>query len=145
MTLSVVKITLLPSVPFEHRQTLPAISAVYFVLSAQREIVYIGECGNLYARWVGKHHQRAPQMLRGGYRIHWQHLPDDVSIRRTVERQAINYFQPLWNRTEVVVDELKEITRYIHNVARHIGMDPQELHTQILKDWAYSRSFGKEV
>ena len=141
MTLSTVKISLFQSVAFEHRQDLPAIPAVYFVLNAQRDIVYIGEASDLQARWAGKNHHRAPQMRAGGYRIHWQYMPDDMQTRKAAERQAINYFQPLWNRTEVPADEMKEITSYIRRVAQHMGMDAADLHRQILKEWAYSRSF----
>lgn len=142
MTLSTIKISLLPSVAFEHRQDLPAISAVYFVLDAPRTIVYIGEASDLQARWAGKTHHRAPQMRGGGYRIHWQAVAEEA--RKQVEKDAIAYFQPLWNRTEIPADEMKEIIRYIHNVARHRGMDPRDLHCQILKDWAYNRKLGGE-
>lgn len=144
MTISTVKISLFPSVAFERRQDLPAIPAVYFVLSDRREIVYIGEASDLQARWVGKRHQRALQMAGGGYRIHWTQAPTDAAQRKAMERESINYYQPLWNRTEVPTDEMEEISRYIRNVARHMGMDAKDLHLQILKEWAYSRSFGKE-
>lgn len=142
MTLSTIKVSLLPSVAFEHRQDLPVISAVYFVLDSHRTIVYIGEASDLQARWAGKTHHRAPQMKGGSYRIHWQPVAEEA--RKQVEKDAIAYFQPLWNRTEIPVDEMKEIIRYIHNVARYQGMDPHDLHRLILKDWAYNRGFGKE-
>lgn len=144
MTLATVKLTLLPSVAFEHRQDLPAIPALYFVLSAQREPVYIGETGNLQARWAGKAHHRTAQMQAGGYRIHWRPASDDAAVRKAEEQETINYFQPLWNRTEVPADEMKEILGYMRNVARHMGMDPRDLHQQILKEWAYNRKFGGE-
>jgi hypothetical protein len=145
MTIANVQISILPSVAFEERQDLPAIPAVYFVLDARRQIAYIGEASDLQARWAGKRHQRAPQMHGGGYRIHWRQAPIDAAERKTAEREAINYFQPLWNRTEVPTDEMQEIVRYIRAVARHMGMDPHDLHRQILKEWAYNRSFGGEV
>lgn len=139
MTLSTITISLLQSVAFEFRQDLPAIPAVYFVLNPQREIVYIGEASDLQARWAGKRHQRTPQMQGGGYRIHWRAAPADPAERKHAEREAINYFQPPWNRTEVPADEMQEIVRYIKNVARYMGMDPHDLHRQILREWAYNR------
>lgn len=144
MTLATVKVNLFPSVAFEHRQDLPAIPAVYFVLDPQLAIVYIGEASDLLARWVGKRHQRALQMVGGGYRIHWMAAPADAAARKTAEQQAIEYFRPLWNRTEVPADEMKEIASYIRAVARHMGMGPRDLHRQILKEWCYNRS-PKEV
>lgn len=141
MTLLTVKVNLFPSVAFEHRQDLPAIPAIYFVLDAQLAIVYIGEASNLQARWTGKNHHRAPQLRGGNYRIHWTHAPDDTVARKSAEQQAIEYFQPLWNRTEVPADEMKEIASYIRAVARHMGMDAHDLHRQILKEWAYNRTF----
>lgn len=139
MTLSTIKISLLQSVAFEHRQNLPAISAVYFVMSSQLEIVYIGECADLQARWVGKKHQRSAQMRGGGYRIHWQYIADDVQTRKAFEKQAIDYYKPRWNRTEVPQDDMKEVLRYLHNVARHMDIEPRDLYCQILKEWAYNR------
>lgn len=145
MTLANVQISHLSSVAFEDRQHLPAIPAVYFVMSAQRQIVYIGECADLLLRWQGKRHQRAAQMQGGGYRIHWRQAPADTAERKAAEREAITYFQPLWNRTEIPADELREVTLYIRRVAKHLGMSADDLHLQILKEWAYSRSFGREV
>lgn len=40
--------------------------------------------------------------------------------------------------------EERRIMQHIRAVARHMGMDPRDLHRQILKEWCYSRSF-KEV
>lgn len=140
MTLATIQINYLPSLAFEHRQDLPTIPAIYFVLNAPREVVYIGEAGNLQIRWIGKNHHRTPQMQGGGYRIHWIHASSDPSVRKTYEQQAIAYFRPLWNRTEVPADEMKEVIRYIRNVARHMGVDPHDLHRQILLAWAYNRS-----
>lgn len=135
-----IEISHLPSLAFEHRQDLPAIPAIYFVLNAQREVMYIGEASNLQARWAGKTHHRALQMQGGGYRIHWIHTSSDATTRKTYEQTAINYFGPLWNRTEVPADEMKEVVRYIRHVARYLGIDPEDLHQQILKEWAYNRS-----
>jgi hypothetical protein len=139
MTLAIAKISTLPSLAFEHRQDLPAIPALYFVLNDQREIAYIGETENLRARW--KSHHRARQMVVGGYRIHWQEIPD-ADQRTSAERQAITYFRPQWNRTEVPMADMKRVEAYINDVARYMEVDPRELVCKILMEWAYSRSFN---
>lgn len=139
MTIETIKISLLRSVAFEQRQNLPPIPAVYFVLNAQLDIMYIGECADLQARWAGKKHQRAAQMREGGYRIHWYGIPGDALARKTAEKQAIEYYKPRWNRTEVPADEMKEVLRYVGNAARHMDIAPDELVCRILKEWAYSR------
>ena len=41
-------------------------------------------------------------------------------------------------------NEDQRLLEYIRRVAQHMGMDAADLHRQILKEWAYSRSF-KEV
>ncbi len=138
MTLATMKISLLPSLSFGHRQDLPPIPALYFVLNDQREIAYIGETENLRARW--KSHHRARQMSTGGYRIHWRQI-SDTAERADAEQKSIKYFRPLWNRTEVPITERKRVGDYIENVARHMGIDPDELVCKILMDWAYNRTF----
>ena len=142
MTLAIAHISTLPSLAFEHRYDLPPIPAMYFVLSEQREIVYIGETENLNARW--KSHHRARQMASGGYRIHWREMTDPAA-RTIAERGAIAYFRPTWNRTEVPVSEMKRVEAYINDVARYMEIDPRELVCKILMDWAYSRQFGGNV
>lgn len=136
MTLSTIQVSLLPSVAFEHRADLPSMPALYFVLGSQRDVLYIGQTANLMTRW--KSHHRALQMQGGGYRIHWTEIADEQR-RITTEREAINYFQPIWNRSEVPTDDMKRVTQYIRDVARYMEVDPQDLHRQILMEWAYNR------
>ena len=138
MTIVTAEISTLPSLAFEHRQDLPPIPALYFALNNQREIVYIGETENLRTRF--KSHHRARQMGVGGYRIHWMEM-SDADRRASAERQAIAYFRPLWNRTEVPVADTKRVLAYINDVARYMEIDPRELVCKILMEWAYSRQF----
>ena len=46
--------------------------------------------------------------------------------------------------TEVPADEMEEITSYIRRAARYMGMDADDLHRQILKEWCFNRKFGEE-
>ena len=136
MTLSSVQLGYLPSLAFEHRRDLPPVPAVYFVLDAQRNVMYIGQTVNLRDRW--KAHHRALQMERGGYRIHWRGVTDEQE-RLDAERQSIKYFRPPWNRSEVPVADLKRVEAYINDVARYMEIDPRDLVCQILTEWAYNR------
>lgn len=140
MTLAIAQISLLPSLAFEHRYDLPPVPALYFTLNDRREIVCIGETENLRTRW--KSHHRARQMATGGYRIHWREMPD-ADTRALAEREAIAYFRPTWNRTEVPVSEMKRVEAYINDVARYMEIDPRELVCKILMEWAYSRQVGR--
>ncbi len=46
----------LPSLPLESRRSLPDISALYFVLDEDDELLYIGRANNLVKRWRGHGH-----------------------------------------------------------------------------------------
>lgn len=130
------QIAQLPSLAFEHRRDLPPIPALYFALDAQVSILYIGQTGNLRDRW--KAHHRAPQMMEGGFRIHWREIADEEA-RLSAERQSIAFFRPPWNRSEVPVAEMKRVEAYINDVARYMEMNPRDLVCQILTEWAYNR------
>lgn len=134
-----VQVAHFPSIAFEDRRELPTVPALYFVLDSKRNVVYIGQTGNLRDRW--KSHHRAAQMDRGGYRIHWRFSPDEAQ-RRHYEARCIEHFRPAWNRSEVPVNDLKRVMAYIGEVARYMGVDRDELLARILTDWAYNR---KEV
>lgn len=140
MTLATAQISLFQSLAFAHRYDLPPIPALYFVLSEQRDVVYIGQTANLRDRW--KSHHRARQMALGAYRIHWKEVADEDQ-RTALEKQAIAYFRPLWNRTEVPIADRKRVEAYISDVARYMEIDPRELVCQILMEWAYNRTFTR--
>lgn len=140
MTITTVQISLLPSVAFEHRQDLLPVPALYFVLGVQRDVMYVGQTGNLRERW--KSHQRAIQMRPGGYRIHWWRI-DDERQRIDLETKAIAYFRPPWNNSAIQVHERRRVGAYIRDVATYMEIDPDDLIAQILADWAYNRDLGK--
>lgn len=131
-----VQIGHLPSLAFEHRRDLPIISALYFVLDNQMNIMYIGQTGNLRDRW--KSHHRALQMEGGGYRIHWKVIANEQQ-RLKGERQSVKFFRPPWNRSEIPVADMKRVEAYINDVARFMEIDPRALVCRILTEWAYNR------
>lgn len=139
MTISTVQVSHLPSMAFEYRKDLPPVPALYFVVDGQLNIAYIGQTANLRDRW--KQHHRGLQMERGSYRIHWREVADEQQ-RLDFERQAIKYFRPPWNRSEVPVADMKRVTAYINDVARYMEIDPRDLVARILTEWAYNRKEG---
>jgi hypothetical protein len=141
VTLASVQISLYPSLAFADRSDLPPVPALYFVLSDRREVVYIGQTANLRERW--KSHHRARQMTLGAYRVHWKEIADEDQ-RLAAEKAAIEYFRPLWNRTEVPVADIKRVEAYINDVARYMEIDPRELVCKILMEWAYGRVFTRK-
>ena len=93
------KLQNLPSLAFRHRQFLPDVPVVYFVLDdGVPDVLYVGRTDNLEKRW--KAHHRAPQM-HDHYRIYWL-LVVAAHDRVVLERVFINGLNPHWNRTECI-------------------------------------------
>src|SRR5690349_19308177 len=90
------KIQALPSLAFRHRQFLPDVPVIYFVLDdSVPELLYVGRTNNLEKRW--KDHHRTPQM-QDHYRIYW-YLVVAAHTRAELERAFIAIMDPRWNRT----------------------------------------------
>lgn len=137
MTLSTVQVSYLPSLAFEDRHDLPECPALYFVLNSKRDVMYIGQTGNLNGRWKG--HHRALQMQNSNCRIHWYRV-DNESKRVDIENRAIDYFRPPWNNTTVPVADRRRVDAYIRDAAAYMEIEPDDLVCQILMEWAYNRS-----
>jgi excinuclease UvrABC nuclease subunit len=80
------------------KEKLPTCPAVYFVLSNQREILYIGRANNLRNRW--QNHHRFTQVNRLGARIAWMEVANESELPE-IERNLISTFKPLLNGTSV--------------------------------------------
>jgi hypothetical protein len=137
MTIAAVRVSHLPSLAFQHRRDLPTAPVVYFVIGENLDVVYVGQTANLHDRW--RSHHRALQMQSGDYRIHWMEVFDEQR-RIEIEREAINYFRPVWNRSEVPIADMKRVEAYINDVARYMEINPRDLVCKILTEWAYNRS-----
>ena len=48
----------LPCIPFAERGRLPHVPGIYFVLNAEKELLYIGQARSLSVRWQN-HHRHA--------------------------------------------------------------------------------------
>lgn len=132
MTLATAQhILYLPSMDFQHRQGLPSVPALYFVMDDQLNFMYIGQTGNLHDRW--KSHHRAPQMRAGVHRIYWVEIADDTR-RADAERRAIGQFGPIWNRSEIATDG-RWVREAIAYIARQRGIPQSELLFRIAREW----------
>ena len=90
-----IHITELPYVTPDALPTLPAISALYFVLNANNDVLYVGQSRNLRQRWY-MGHGRIQQFREAAFqRIHW--LPLDIEDLVFTESEAIAYFAPSIN------------------------------------------------
>lgn len=86
----------LPSVPYAEKRYLPDVPGIYFVLSEDGQVVYIGAANySLRRRWR-QHNEtrtiRATQSVRIAYVVcehYWQ--------RRMTERFAVSSLQPILN------------------------------------------------
>ena len=85
----------LQSVAFTDYKSLPAISAVYFVLTEENKVVYIGASTNLNRRWL-RHSHVLSCVERGAATIGY--LPCEHSRLQTVESAMIQRFLPVLNR-----------------------------------------------
>ena len=90
----------LPSLPLESRRSLPDISALYFVLDEDDELLYIGRANNLVKRWRGHGHDLFIDIEQLGLdlnnlRIAW--LKCDKRLINSSETKFIARLKPLLN------------------------------------------------
>jgi hypothetical protein len=82
----------LPSVEFSDRLSVPDFAAVYFVLDASSDVLYIGSARSLRGRWL-QHNKIDIFQHFGAERIAWLAL-DSI---RAVEKQLITLMNPPLN------------------------------------------------
>jgi GIY-YIG catalytic domain len=100
----------LPSLPLKNRSLLPTCPAVYFALSTERTILYIGQTESLYQRWI--QHNRMKQLMQFDCAlIAWHEC--SIDQLREQESQCIEHFEPLLNGTH---DPLASSTKVSMNL-----------------------------
>ena len=62
---------LLPSVPLHKYVLVPAIPAIYFFLTMEGTVLYVGRATNLYARLITHHRITVALALDEHARVHW--------------------------------------------------------------------------
>ncbi len=85
----------LPSLPLTWNRALPKCAAIYFVISENKQILYIGSTVNLNSRWF--RHERCRELANtGNVKIAWFQV-SDISILTELESQSIRSYQPSLN------------------------------------------------
>lgn len=87
----------LPSLPVEHRQYLPKISAIYIVAD-NTTCIYVGRTNNLRLRWSEERHHRLLHVMQfDDAKIHWIEVAE--SALPHVEAAMIKLLNPALNDT----------------------------------------------
>jgi excinuclease UvrABC nuclease subunit len=107
----------LPSIAFSERTNLPQCCAVYFALSEQGAVLYIGKSMHLRSRWRQKpHHHREQQLIEMGCtRLLWLVCPKDSLL--DVEREMIEHFAPPLNGLRKPVTRRKYQRAEVYDLA----------------------------
>lgn len=85
----------LPSLPFERRNDLPNIAAIYFVLSGKGDMLYIGRTKKLCFRFLS-HHRLSDFKQTAQVRIAYLTVTD-ATLLPSIEKAMIAYFDPPLN------------------------------------------------
>jgi len=127
---STINFTTLPSLPLNQRSQLPTDSCIYFALSAEGKVLYIGKSDNLAKRW--RQHHRCQQLeAMDGVRLAWLQVEDKESLL-SIEAAMIKHFQPSLN-----------IHRIFSSIKRQLGTSSgsstyTSIKRQVIKNDAYS-------
>lgn len=95
----------LPSLPLTNRKQLPAISAVYFCLDSNGQLLYVGKTVNLQQRWQ-QHHRYAQLELIEGVQLAW--MSCEVELLEDTEEDLISLLSPLYNRAPVARPRIRQ-------------------------------------
>ncbi len=91
---------MLPSILLEQRRGLPSCSGIYFAISADDEVLYIGRSVNLAQRWIS--HHRHPELEEiGQVRIAWLEI-NEPNLLPAIEEALIDWFAPSLNSSSVM-------------------------------------------
>lgn len=96
---SEINLSTLPSLPIESRSQFPRIPAIYFCLTPEGFVVYIGETSNLLNRWRQCAHEKEKGCKELGCdRIAWLSPVPEVRYHRLpTERELIRLHRPVLN------------------------------------------------
>jgi len=92
-------VTSLPYVMWAEKGNLPTHSCIYFVLSENDKLLYIGITINLKNRWTAPSHHRHKQMMVD-YKIAFIKAELDKEMQ-ILEGQLITTLKPEWNRKRI--------------------------------------------
>ncbi|MGB3208693.1 MAG: GIY-YIG nuclease family protein [Crinalium sp.] len=90
-----IDLAMLPSLPLSEKKTFPAIAAIYFCLSKDGEVLYIGKSENIARRWKQHHHYCHLETLND-VKLAWLEV-SDCRLLTGIECALIQYFNPPLN------------------------------------------------
>lgn len=88
----------LPSLPLTDVALLPDSPGVYFAISKEGEVLYVGRADSLLNRWRG-HERKSQLMAIEGIRLAWLHSTEELVA---LEREHIEAFNPPLNWSEQI-------------------------------------------
>jgi excinuclease UvrABC nuclease subunit len=118
----------LPSVAVSALWALPRASGIYFVVSDDGIVQYIGRTRDLYARWH-PHHRSIQYRKYPHYRIAWVTV-SNPELLPAIEQACIDFFHPKDNGQALAPDEqilqctmktTPEAQRLLRLIAAHTG------------------------
>lgn len=125
-------IEFLPSVPSHHKNLLPELSGLYFVVTQAPDprLVYLGKANNFLQRW--KKHHRQPEInllekLGLTTDIYWLELRVTDEILSRWENQLIKDLSPVLNDTSTMAVEVKRLENKVAQLREFVIEPSSEL------------------
>lgn len=113
-------ILFLPSVPMAKLDTLPPKPGLYFVLSPENQLLYIGRSINLQQRW-GSHHRKKQTTAAEGAVFYLE--VDAETDMDVLEEELIQLLHPLWNQEPIPDDCRSDGSRAKKQIS--VRIDPE--------------------
>jgi hypothetical protein len=99
----------LPSITLDRRKELPQCQGVYFAITPESAVLYIGKARNIFKRWM-QHHRLIDLKQTEGVLLAWLEIEGDTVTLDAVEAVCIEYFRPKLNGTETSPNSLGKKT-----------------------------------
>lgn len=131
MDISAVDPSMLPSLSLDQRNALPDCPAIYFVLSPDDVVLYIGKTVKLMMRWKAHHRYRQCAAIPG-VRIAWLSLTDTPDLLNAIEQACIEYFEPTFNRQHLPnIEDIKRSVRFPVELYRRLEQIAKKEHRSV--------------
>lgn len=115
----------LPCLPLSDKSKLPHLAGIYFALSSQGRVLYVGRSIDIRERLRGHHRLPLLEALEG-VRIAWLKERDSLALQR-IETILIKYFNPPLNKIPLYLKE--EDTE---NLIKHLNLDERTYKSNVV-------------
>lgn len=129
----------LPSLPLSDRRKLPVCMAVYFALSEENNVLYIGRSTDLNLRWLNHHHWQKLKSFNN-VKIAWINV-DDEKLLVGIESALIQHFNPPLNTRKKWVGKKKTLNfseqelEYLKQISEKTGRTETDIVREALRCW----------